>query len=383
MLYDLLLKGGHVVDPGRGIDDVADVAVEGGRVAALSTGIREASARKVLDVRDAIVVPGLIDFHTHVFERGTSIGVRADALLAADGVTTVVDAGSAGAGNYRAFRTYVVEKSRCRILAFLNIAFPGIFHGTTPDLRIGELTDVRVCNIAAAVQMVAEYPDLIGIKVRANFDGGGTRDAVPVLLARRAAEEAGRPMMVHFGAPPPLGEELIPLLRPGDFLTHVFRGGSGNLLGGDGRPVPQLVEARGRGVLLDLGHGARSFSFQTARAMLSSGVTPDIISSDVHAICINGPAYGLTTTMSKMLNLGMPLWDVIRAATWVPASALGRAEELGTLQTGTPADITVLRVEKGRFPFRDAVGEELIGERLLRPLWAVVGGELTPVGVSQ
>ncbi len=380
MAYDLLLKGGRVVDPGQNIDEQADIAVGEGRIAALSTAIAESSARRVLDVRGKIVVPGLIDFHVHVFEKGTPIGVNADALLANNGVTTVVDAGSAGAGTYRAFRDYVIQPSHCRVFAFLNISFPGIFHGTTPDLRVGELTDIRLCNIAAAVRMVEEYPEILGIKVRANFDGGGTRDTQPVYLARRAAEEAGRPLMVHFGAPPPLGAELLPLLREGDFITHVFRGGSGNLLTGAGQPVQQLLEARARGVILDLGHGGRSFSFQTARAMLSHGVLPDIVSSDVHAICIDGPTYGLLMTMSKMLNLGMPFEDVIRATTCTPAKAMGKGDELGTLQVGTSADITVLRLEKGDFRFQDTAGEELAGRSRLSAVWTVIGGEVTTNG---
>jgi dihydroorotase len=196
-----------------------------------------------------------------------------------------------------------------------------------------------------------------------------------VLIAKEAAEKVGRPLMVHIGSAPPTAGQLLPVLRCGDILTHAFRGDPNSLLNVDGNILPELIDAKQRGVILDLGHGAGSFSFDSARKMLDQGIEPDVISSDLHAASIHGPVYNLPTTMSKMLNLGMPLEGVIQAVTCNPARAIGYEKELGNLQVGTVGDITIMDIEKGTFEFQDCFNNQLQGERKLVPYFTIMGGE--------
>lgn len=382
MAYDLLLKGGTVIDPSQGIHRRMDVALKDGKIAALRDRIEE-EAEEAINVSDKLVVPGLIDLHTHVYWGGTSLGVHADELSVRSGVTTFVDAGSAGAGNFAGFKEHVIETSRARIFAFLNIGFAGIFGfmGARPDGRatlVGELCDIRLANVGEAVRIGRAYPrHIVGIKVRAGIDGSCDFPGVePIFTARRAAEELGKPLMAHIGLPPPTTDTMLPILRSGDILTHAFRGDPNSVLDGKGRPLPELVEARERGVIIDLGHGSGSFSFETARKMLDQGFLPDVISTDVHVLSINGPAYDLPTTMSKMLNLGMRLDDVIRACTHNPAKVIGYEDELGTLREGTAGDITVLELAEGAFEFRDAFRNKMLGRKKLRPTLTILKGKV-------
>ena len=374
--YDLLLTGGTVIDPSQGIHGPSDVAIASGCIAAVAPRILPADAARVVDVAGRLVTPGLIDLHAHVYWGGTSLGVDPDDLSRKAGVTTFVDAGSAGAGNFPGFSRHLIERARVRILAFLNISFAGIF-AFSRQVMVGESVDLRLLNVAEAVRVAREHPDLVlGIKVRLGLIAGEGRGLAPLHLALQAAEALGRPLMVHTDLPPPTRREVLPLLRAGDILTHAFRPfPNGPLTGaeGAGQVLPELWAARDRGVVIDLGHGMGSFSFENARASLAQGFVPDVISSDVHALCIEGPAYDLPTTMSKLLNLGMSLDQVITASTWAPAQAIGRLD-LGTLRPGTVADVTVLEDQTGEFPFVDARGHVMTGTRRLVPTLTVISG---------
>ncbi len=374
--YDLLLAGGTVIDPSQNIHAPSDVALAGGRIAAVAPAIPPKNATRVVDVAGKLVVPGLIDLHAHVYWGGTSLGVDPDDLSARAGVTTFVDAGSAGAGNFAGFRRHLIERSRVRISAFLNISFAGIF-AFSRQVMVGESVDLRLLNVAEAVRVAREHPDLVlGIKVRLGLIAGEGRGIAPLHLALQAAEALGKPLMVHTDLPPPTRREVLPLLRPGDILTHAFRPFPNGPLAGAGsagQVLPELWAARERGVVIDLGHGMGSFSFESARACLAQGFLPDVISSDVHALCIDGPAYDLPTTMSKLLNLGMSLDQVIAASTAAPARAIGRPD-LGTLREGAVADVTVLDAQVGEFPFVDVLGQEMTGAHRLVPALTVVGG---------
>jgi dihydroorotase len=373
-MYDLLLKGGHVLDPAQDFNATADVAFLNGLVAAVQADIPAGAARDVRDVTGKLVVPGLIDLHTHVYWGGTSLGVDPEQVARQSGATTLVDAGSAGAGNIAGFRRHVIEPSPVRILSYLNISFPGIF-AFSHAIMMGEASDLRLVDAGEAVSAARAHADIIvGIKVRVGRNAGGTSGIVPLEIALEAAEEVGLPLMVHIDFPPPSYSQVLERLRPGDILTHAFRPFPNSPLDGHGQVRRELHEAREREVIFDIGHGMGSLSFDTARAMLDQGFLPDVISSDVHILSIHGPAYDLTVTMSKFLCLGMPLSEVIRAGTWGPARAMSR-ENLGSLRPGAIGDATVLKLQDGEFDYHDATGALMRGKQRLRPQGIIIRGE--------
>ena len=374
MNCDILLKGGRVIDPAQGIDGAMDLAVKNGKIISVATDIPQTEAEKVMDVSGKLVIPGLIDLHTHVYQGGTSVGVDADRLCARTGVTTFVDAGSAGAGNFQGFRDHIIKRSRARILAFLNLSFPGIF-AFSKDVMVGELFDLRLADIPAAVRTAEENSDLIlGIKARVGLSTSEDQGLAPVYLAIKAAKTIGKPVMIHTEDPPPTQSEILSLLRSGDILTHVFRGNPNGPINSQGEVLPELWEARKRGIIIDIGHGMGSFTFESARQAITQGFLPDTISSDIHCLSINGPAYDLPTTMSKLLNLGVSLAAVIEASTVSPARAIGR-DDLGTLREGTVGDITVLELMEGEFEYQDTAGETMVGRQKLTSVLTLIKGQ--------
>jgi dihydroorotase len=373
MSYDLILKGGRVIDPSQLLDGVRDIAFAGGKVAAVAKELKPAGGADVRDVSGFIVTPGLIDLHTHVYWGGTSLGIDAEQFCRTSGVTTAVDTGSAGPGNFAGFRKHVIEPSEVRILAYLHVSFAGIY-GFSGTVMVGESEDIRLMAPAEAAEVADANRDVVvGIKVRVGRHASGEQGAAPLAIALQAAEQAGLPVMAHIDHPPPSYEEVIGMLRPGDVLTHAFRPFPNAPCTAQGSVKPAVMAARKRGVLFDIGHGKGSFAFKTARAMLANGFYPDTISSDVHALCINGPAFDQVTTMSKFLCLGMPLAEVVRCSTINAAMAVKRPE-LGTLKPGSVGDATVLSVKEGRFDYVDVVGEHLTGERKIVSEGVVLAG---------
>lgn len=372
--YDLVLKGGHVVDPAQNIDRIMDVAFRAGKVAAIEKSIAPGAGSDVRNVSGSIVTPGLIDMHTHVYWGGTSLGIDAEDFCRKSAVTTAVDTGSAGPGNFAGFRKHVIEKSAVRILAYLHISHAGIF-GFSNRIMVGESEELRLMDPETAVEVAKANRDLIvGIKVRLGRWASGIHGMVPFEYALQVAEEANLPMMVHIDDPPPSYQQVVERLRPGDVLTHCFRPFPNTPTTSDRRVRPEVLAARQRGVFFDVGHGMGSFSFKVARIMLENGFYPDTISSDIHALCINGPAFDQVTTLSKFLNLGMPFPAVIRASTQNAAQALARPE-LGTLRPGAAGDAAVLAIDDGTFGFVDTVGEKLTGERKIKVRGVVLGGK--------
>ena len=373
MGYDLILRGGRVIDPSQKLDATNDVAFSQGKVARIGPGLKTDAGTDVRDVSGAIVTPGLIDMHTHVYWGGTSLGIDAEEFCRTSGVTTAVDTGSAGPGNFAGFRKHVIERSSVRILAYLHISFAGIF-AFSSRIMVGESEEMRLMAPQDAVEVAKANRDIVvGIKVRVGAHASGRSGTAPLDVALQVAEEVGIPLMAHIDEPPPSYEEVIARLRPGDVLTHAFRPFPNSPATAQGTVKRAVIEARRRGVLFDIGHGKGSFAFKTARAMLANGFMPDTISSDVHALCINGPAFDQVTTMSKFLCLGMPLVDVIGAATVNAAFALQRPE-LGSFKPGSAGDATILSIKDGRFDYVDVVGEHLAGDRRISSEGVVIAG---------
>jgi len=367
--YDLLLKGGHVIDPKNKISAVRDVAIRDGLIATVARDIPATQARKVVDVAGLYVTPGLIDLHAHVFAGSEGKGLAGghtsifpDDFALRVGVTTVVDAGSSGRRNFAQFKKTVIDRARTRVLVFLNIGGSGM-PGDEHEQDVNDM-DAK----AAADLAIANRDTIVGIKV-AHYRGP---DWTPVERGVEAGALANIPVMIDFGEfrpERPFQELVLKKLRPGDIYTHAFYVPV-PMLDESGRLLPYLFEARKRGVLFDVGHGGAAFEFRQAVPAVKQGFPPDSISTDVHSGSINAGMKDQLNVMSKFLNMGMSLDDVVYRSTWNPARIIHREEQLGHLSVGALADIAVLRLEKGKFGFVDSWGAGMDGVQRLT-------GELT------
>jgi dihydroorotase len=373
VVFDLILKGGRIIDPSQRLDAVADIGFAAGRVAKVGPVLSAGPETDLRDVSGHIVVPGLIDLHTHVYWGGTSLGIDAEGFGRSSGVTTCVDAGSAGPGNFVGFRKHVIEPSAVRVLAFLHVSFAGIF-AFSESVMVGESEELRLMAPSEAVAVAQANRDVIvGIKVRVGRNASGRSGTAPLDIALQAADQAGLPLMCHIDFPPPNYEDVLERLRPGDILTHAFRPFPNTPIDAQGRIKEVVMRARQRGVKFDIGHGKGSFAFKTARGMLANGFYPDTISSDIHALCINGPAFDQVTTLSKFFCLGMPLNELI-AATTVNAATVLKRPELGSLTPSSIGDATILTIEDGQFDYVDVVNEHMVGNKRIVSAAVVIGG---------
>jgi len=367
----IVLRGGRVIDPAGGVDGPADVRVRDGMVAAVGQNLA-ADGDTVLDASGHLVLPGLIDLHAHCFVGGSDFGPRTDDVARSTGVTTWVDGGSTGAGTFEGMREWVLSRSRVRMFAFLNISAIGLMY-----LKIGELNHLAYADVDAAVGVGRDHADLIvGIKVRNQLEVVGDAGVEPLRRAVRAADAIGGRVMIHCTNPPVPIAELLALLRPGDIVSHFLHGRGHGVLDDKGQIRREARAARERGVIFDVAHGRMHVKFPIARAAIEQGFYPDTISSDLTSGGAAGCVKDLPTTMAKFLNLGMPLADVVRAATATPARAIGREGRLGTLKPGAVADVAVFKLEDGRFDFEDAHGEHMTGERRLVPTLTLRAGEI-------
>jgi dihydroorotase len=373
MKFDLLIKGGEVVDPGGEQSGRLDVAIKRNRIVAVDRDIPAEAAARVIDAAGQYVTPGLIDLHTHVYHHVTFWGIDPDPVAARSGVTTWLDVGSAGAFNWPGFRKFIVKPAEVRIYGLLNISSIGLTAAT------GELANLDYCDVDLCCKLIELHRDLIlGIKVRIDANTVRTNGIEPLRRARAAAERCNLPMMVHIGIGPPAVSEVLALMRPGDILTHCFTGNSMRIIDKQGRLLDDAKRAWDGGIIMDIGHGAGSFSFETAEALINAGYKPDVISSDIHQLSIHGPLFDMPTCMSKFLALDMSLEDVIRAATVRPAEVLGLQHELGTLKIGALADVALFTIQEGRFPFYDVFMNMREGTQLIRNTLTLANGRPLP-----
>ena len=370
--YDLVITGGRVIDPATATVGTYDVAVKDGRIVAVAAGISTEGAKRIIDATGQIVTPGLVDLHTHVYWGATFWGIEADPVAARSGVTTWLDVGSAGSYNFPGFREYIVKPSKTRIYSLLNLSSIGLVAPTW------ELANPDYWDVDLASEVVERNRDII-LGIKARIDCNTTRGVgiTPLEKARELADRVGLPLMTHIGNGPPSIEEVMALLRPGDILTHCCTGNNMRVLGDDGHVLPELRRLHDLGVVLDVGHGTGSFAYSSAEAMLADGLKPDVISSDIHQMAIQGPMFDMPTTLSKFLNIGMSLEDVIACATINPAKAVG-LDGAGTLAPGAAADIALFKIESGDYWFYDIEMAERTGDQMLVSTMTFVDGEELP-----
>jgi len=368
--YDLLIKKGLVVDPSQGLNQVGDIAFADGKVAAVGS-LSDGDAAEVIDATGLIVTPGLLDLHVHVFPGVSHFGVDADHSNIGKGVTTAVDAGSAGALTFPFFRKHIIEPADTRLYSLLNISSTGMI---SPN--IGELEDLRLADVEAAIAAGRANRDLIvGIKARLSRSTAGENDVAALEQALEAADALGVFVMIHVGGTKSPMEKLVNMLRPGDVVTHSYHGNDYGILDDAGRVIDGIKEAQQRGVIFDVGHGAGSFSFDVAEKALSRGFNPGNISSDIHIYNIEGPVFDQVTTISKFMWLGMSLEDVVRLTTESTAKIIG-ADGLGTLKVGSVGDATILRRDEGKFIMTDSVGRSVTANEKLAHVRTIRSGRV-------
>ena len=377
-LKELLLRGGRVYDPARGISNQSlDLAVSGGRICEVAKGLDPTGFGLVIDVSDRIVAPGMIDLHCHVYHGFNSTGVHPDVAGVGSGVTTVVDGGSGGHANFGGFPAYVVPSSKTRIFCMVHISANGL--SRMPELR--SLDDIDVEETARTVR--DNRPLTQGVKIRAIGPTTEIAGVEILRLAKRAADDSGSRLMVHIGELYHDGDtitrELLPLLGHGDILTHAFTPNPGRILDQRGRVLPEVFDARDRGVVMDTAFGRFNFSFDVARSALDQGLMPDTIATDMTIPGRAGTVFSMPEMLTRFLALGLSLDEVIAMVTANPARALGMCAVLGSLEPGREADISVLEAVSGDWTVSDVRGQNLRTELAIRPALTVRAGEvITP-----
>jgi dihydroorotase len=370
--FDLLIRGGEVLDPSQRLRGRYDIGIRWGRIVSMQPVIPVAHARHVIEANDNLVTPGLVDLHTHVYPLGSAIGLPADELAPYTATTTYVSAGDAGANNFGAFKHYVMAAARSRMFAFVHISRIGL-----AGFPVGETLNIEYADVDAAAKCVAENSDVVlGIKVRISRSVVGTNQLEPLRHAIQAAEAAGTGarVMCHIGDAPGNLSTLLDLLRPGDILTHTYSGAGNNIVA-NGKVLPAALEAKNRGVLIDVGHGGGSFDYTVAEPAIEQGLLPDTISSDIHVLSGNSPGMPyLPWVMSKFLNLGFSLEQVVALVTASPANIIDRVDKLGTLQIGAPAAVSVLELVEEPVEFVDTRNNHRHGTRWLKPVHTVRAG---------
>jgi len=378
--FDLVIKGGDVLDPSQSLRGKRDIGIRYGTIEALEADIPADRALRVLDAGGKLVTPGLVDLHCHVYPYGSALGIPADELISLQCTTTCVSAGDAGANNFAAFRRHIAAQTRTRLYAFVHVASIGLAGFPVP-----ELYNIDYARVDDAAKAVAENADMVlGIKVRMSENVIAKHGIEPLRRAIAACEKAGTgaKIMCHIGGVETveLMSQILDVLRPGDILTHAYSGAPNNSgaftnIVQDGRVLPAALSAKQRGVIFDVGHGGGSFDYTMAEPAIAQGCGPDTISSDIHVVSGNTPGMPyLTWVMSKFLNLGFTLEQVIAMATINPAKIINRLPKHGTLQVGAPADVAIMDVVEGPVMFVDTRNNRREGRVHLKPVQTVTAG---------
>jgi dihydroorotase len=377
----IILRGGRILSFCDTRVEGSDVAISAGKIDSVGH-VAEQAGDRVIDVAGAIITPALTDIHTHIYWGGTSLGARPETVAHRSATGVFVDAGSAGAGNYEGLRAFIAEPSPFHIFAYLNISYAGIF-GFGKDVMVGECCDARLLDTKSCLAAVRSHRDrIVGVKVRAGHMAAGENGALALDLALEVAEELGVPIMCHVDLAPPTIDEVCDRLRPGDIITHCCRPAP-NSATQDGHVREAAWKARRRGVRFDVGHGRGGFSFKVCREMLDEGFAPDLISSDIHALSVDGPAHDLLTTVNKLIALGVAPDEALAAASRNPAEAIGRPD-LGRILAGDEANIAVMRWKSGPWQLQDAAGEIItVEKRLICEHLIVRGRAITATGEAR
>jgi dihydroorotase len=373
--YDLLLRGGTLLDPAQGVHDRRDVAFQGGKVAEVAERIDSQSAANVVDISGKLVTPGLIDLHGHFYHGGTGSAVHADQNCLSAGVTTGVDAGSSGFLNYGAMKDYVFPAHKTRLLAFIHIGAVGL---AANRILGGGLHDMRIIDVDRTADAIKGNPGFFfGVKVRMHIDAVAYWNAHTAMkLARAAADQAGARLMVHVsGTPIPL-PDILDFLGPGDISTHAFNGNPESILDCNGQVRPEVRAAADRGVIMDVGHAGVHCDVAVVKAAMSQGLFPDTISTDIHLPPPGRKVYLMNDLVSKFHALGMSLEDALAASTIKPAKVLGLQDQIGSLAPGMSGDAAVYDLREGRFVWHDMAGHNVDGKLRLDTFLTVRDGSI-------
>lgn len=367
--YDILIQNGTLMDPAAGICQTGSLAVQNGRIRSVGTA-EEEEAVQVIDAHGCCVVPGLTDYHMHVFTGGCEFALHPDLPAATSGVTTVVDGGSAGVSGFEGFYRNEILHSTVSVKAMLNICSvgqPGVYYLENMDPALYQRDQIlRLCEKYKGV--------IVAIKVRQSREIVKERGLLPLKEAVKTAEEAGLPVVVHATDSPGEVRDTLEILRKGDVFCHCFHKKGHTILGENGRVLPEVLEAQKRGILFDCAHGSMNFSLDVAKTAISEGFLPDIISSDLSTLSfMKPPAYSLAHILTELLNLGMSFEELLPRVTTIPARQTGYRPE-GFLVPGAPADLALFRVEKKKILFRDHYGGRMEGDRILRPMMTIKNG---------
>ena len=378
-MYDLIIKGGTVIDPAESINGVNDVAIENGKIARVAANIPSDESKRVIEVKGKIVTPGLIDLHTHVFDGVNGNGVKADLGGVRAGVTTMVDAGSSGCDTFGGIINHIIPNNATEVLPFLHICRTGL--ATTPDIFSSASIDLdKTIAVAEANRGVIR-----GIKARMVSPALEIMGIEMPKMAKRAAKEAGIKLMVHIGDTehrydPKIIHELLPIMEEGDIVTHLFTANEGGVIGSDGKLVPEAKEAKDRGVWLDTAHGRGNFSFDIGARILDQGLIPHCISTDLTVPGRQNTVHSMTEMMTRFLALGFTMEQVVEMCTINPAKSLGEEARLGSLGVGKQADVSVLDIKDGDWVVYDVLGVSRKVEKAVVPVMAVKRGEVFEAG---
>ena len=372
MSYDLILRNGDIIDPGENQRFVGDIGITDGKIAAITAGSLSGTGAREIDVAGQIVTPGLVDLHGHCYWGVGGTGLDPDLVGARHGVTTWIDPGSSGAATFPGFKRFIIDQAQVRVIPLLNLSAKGLVHCQ----EVGELNNMIYVDTELNAATLEMHRGLIaGIKIRAGRSSTGQTGMTPLWIGRELCDQYSIPLMVHISMPAPTLQELLPMLRTGDIVTHCFHGKPGGILM-RGQVRDEAWAARERGVLFDVGHGNSSFSFPVTAAALEQGFPPDSISTDLHQRSIRTSAKSFPFVMSKFLALGMEMETVVRLSTLTPARAVNQDHLCGKLSVGAPADIAVFRVDTDRVTFKDPQDVEVAGTQQLENTHTIAKGIL-------